>query len=131
MLGKAKGGASTIDMQFVRTATGYKEKTLRRKWYEMLLAVLIQYRYSKPQILRSYLDCAFFGSGLVGAHQASLRMFSGAPGELTSDSAAQVAAMLVYPRPLRPEAHWIEKIQQRGRYGLARLERSKERFEKL
>jgi membrane peptidoglycan carboxypeptidase len=49
------GGASTIDMQFVRTATDYRQKTLRRKLYEMLLAWIIQYRYNKFEILRSYL----------------------------------------------------------------------------
>src|SRR5260370_30708064 len=46
------GGASTIDMQFVRTVTGYKELTITRKLYEMLLSILIQYRYSKIVILR-------------------------------------------------------------------------------
>jgi transglycosylase-like protein len=41
------GGASTIDMQFVRTATGFREKTIKRKLYEILLAMLIQFRYNK------------------------------------------------------------------------------------
>lgn len=41
---RSHGGASTIDMQFVRTCTGYKERTLTRKLYEMLLAVIIQFR---------------------------------------------------------------------------------------
>src|SRR5262245_33638723 len=45
--GQRHGGASTIDMQFVRTATDYRELTLRRKVYEVLLAVLIQFRYTK------------------------------------------------------------------------------------
>lgn len=39
------GGASTIDMQFVRTSTGYKERTIARKLYEILLAFIIQFRY--------------------------------------------------------------------------------------
>src|SRR4051794_31769302 len=49
------GGASTIDMQFIRTMTGYKDKTVRRKLYEMFLAYLLQFRMSKLAILRSYL----------------------------------------------------------------------------
>jgi len=65
------GGASTIDMQFVRTCTGYRELTLGRKVYEMLLAVLIQFRYSKIAILRSYLNCAYFGAQPRGASSAA------------------------------------------------------------
>ncbi|HEY9154188.1 MAG TPA: transglycosylase domain-containing protein, partial [Opitutaceae bacterium] len=64
------GGASTIDMQFVRTATGFRERTLKRKFYEIFLSVLIQFRYPKRTILRSYLRCAFFGSHLIGASKA-------------------------------------------------------------
>ena len=60
------GGASTIDMQFVRTVTGYRDRTLRRKLYEILLAVLIQIKFTKLEILRSYLNAAFFGSHLIG-----------------------------------------------------------------
>jgi hypothetical protein len=45
------GGASTIDMQLVRTATGYRQITLRRKLYEMLLAWITQYRYGLHPVL--------------------------------------------------------------------------------
>jgi membrane peptidoglycan carboxypeptidase len=93
------GGASTI-MQFVRTATGYKERTLRRKLYEMVLAMIIQFRYSKPEILRSYLACAFFGSGIFGIDRASQNQYGKNSSELTLPEAAFIAAMLVYPKPL-------------------------------
>src|SRR4051794_3820061 len=53
---RSHGGASTIDMQFVRTATDYRDLTLRRKCYEMLLAWIIQFRYDKLEIFRSYLN---------------------------------------------------------------------------
>lgn len=59
MRAQKHGGASTIDMQFVRTCTGYRERTARRKIYEIFLSVVIQFRYSKIVILRSYLACAF------------------------------------------------------------------------
>lgn len=58
------GGASTIDMQLVRTVTGYKQMTLKRKLYESLLAYLMLFRCSKICILRSYLDIAYFGSSV-------------------------------------------------------------------
>ncbi len=76
------GGASTIDMQYVRTRTGYKARTLKRKVYEIILALLIQYRMSKLAILRSYLNEVFLGSGLYGIHIAAWRLFEKHSNEL-------------------------------------------------
>lgn len=131
MIGRGKGGASTIDMQFVRTATGYRQKTFKRKLYEMFLAVLIQFRYSKKQILRSYLDCAFFGSGLHSASAASHKVFQNHPGRLNPYEASHLASMLVYPRPLLGSDSWRNKIERRGKYSLLRFDRLKKRFEKI
>ncbi len=125
------GGASTIDMQFVRTATGYRQKTLRRKLYEMFLVFLIQYRYSKIVILRSYLACAFFGSHLFGANRAAEKLYGRTADDLATDEAAVIAAMLVYPRPSLPTPAWELKVQRRARYGVRIYVANKERFDKL
>jgi membrane peptidoglycan carboxypeptidase len=69
------GGASTIEMQFVRTCTGYKEISLRRKVYEMFLAWALLHRANKLEILRSYLRIAYFGTGLRGSEVASNAVF--------------------------------------------------------
>lgn len=131
VLGRKHGGASTIDMQFVRTATEYKQKTLKRKLYEIFLAVLIQFRYSKIVILRSYLSCAFFGSRLKGADSVALKLFDCLAEDLTLDQAAEVAAMLVYPRPLSPTEEWESKIKRRAGYGKRVYVANKERFDQL
>jgi len=128
---KKHGGASTIDMQFVRTATGYRELTLRRKIYEVALSCLIQFRYSKIRILRSYLNCAFFGSGMVGINAAAGRHFQKLPDELDMKEAAVLAAMLVYPRPLVPNGRWRTRVERRAEYGLRQMVRLKESFEKI
>jgi membrane peptidoglycan carboxypeptidase len=125
------GGASTIDMQFVRTATGYRQKTIRRKLYEMFLVYLIQFRYSKVVILRSYLACAFFGSHLFGADRAARKLYGRKADSLETDEAAVVAAMLVYPRPSSPTPAWELKIQRRAHYGVRIYVANKERFDKL
>ena len=125
------GGASTIDMQFVRTATGYRKPTLRRKFYEMLLAYFIQYRYSKIIILRSYLDCAFFGSHLIGARRAARAMFNVDHHELTIEQAAVLAAMLVYPRPLEGGETWLAKVRRRADYGVRIYIANKKRFDQF
>ena len=125
------GGASTIDMQFVRTATGFREKTIKRKLYEIFLAVLIQFRYNKIEILRSYLDCAFFGSHLFGIDAICRREYQKHPSELSIDEASEVAAMLVYPRPLFPTAKWRMKLSRRANYGKVMYPRFEKTFNKL
>lgn len=125
------GGASTIDMQFVRTVTGYRERKLSRKLYEILLAWLIQFRFSKVEILRAYLSCAFFGSRLIGAEAAARKMFQKDSAMLDENDAAKLAAMLVYPRPLSPSVLWQAKIERRANYIVRIYPRMKKRFEKL
>ncbi len=125
------GGSSTIDMQFVRTVTGYREITIRRKIYEITLALLIQFKYSKVVILRSYLNRAFFGSHLIGIDRASRQMFSTYWNSLDVDQAAIIAAMLVYPKPLNPTERWVNKVGRRANYGKALYVRHKKRFEKI
>lgn len=125
------GGASTIDMQFVRTATGFYERSVRRKLYEMLLARIIQYRYSKIQILRSYLSIAFFGSGIYGADKAVMAALGVSKYEINIVGAAIVASMLVYPRPIVPDQKWVTKITRRSNYILSLYPSLKQRFEKL
>lgn len=125
------GGASTIDMQFVRTCTGYRERTARRKIYEIFLSVIIQFRYSKVVILRSYLACAFFGSHLEGTESVSRKLFKKSAAELSVDQASYVAAMLVYPMGLRKTDQWWLKLQRRASYGKAVYILNKERFDKL
>lgn len=111
------GGASTVDMQLVRTITGYKERTFKRKMYEMYLALLLQFRYSKIVVLRTYLSQAFFGSGLIGAEKAALNIFNKHPNMLSLDEAAFIAALLVYPKPISPSDKWELKVLRRAHYG--------------
>jgi membrane peptidoglycan carboxypeptidase len=125
------GGASTIDMQFVRTATGYYENNFRRKIYEMLLAWLIQHRFTKIEILRYYLNIAFFGSHTYGIERASWLMFSKWPSDLNLQEAAVIAAMLIYPRPRRPSEEWAKHVARRSQYILSVYPRFEQRFQKL
>ena len=113
------GGASTIDMQFVRTATGFRQHTIGRKLYEAVLAVALQFHCSKRAILRSYLACAFFGSGLIGADAAALKVFGKNAGALDLEEAAFIAAMLAAPRPLHATPQWEAKVRRRAAHALS------------
>lgn len=115
------GGASTIEMQFVRTCTGYRKRTLRRKLYEMLLALAVCYRASKLQVLRSYLNIVFLGSHIKGTRAAARVMYGVREFSLSPEQAATIAAMMVYPRPLAPTPRWHERVQRRAQYALRLL----------
>jgi len=119
LTGHKHGGASTIDMQFVRTVTGFREPTIQRKIYEVFLAVVIQFRHSKLEILRSYLSCAFFGSGLTGANAAAQRIFNKNADELSIEEASFISAMLAYPRPLHGLPRWEQRARRRAAYAVA------------
>lgn len=125
------GGASTIDMQFVRTVTGYRDLSIKRKLYEILLAILIQIKYNKLEILRSYLNSAFFGSHLIGADIASQAIFGKNSASLGFEDASLLASMLVYPRPLVPIDSWDRKVQRRAKYARSLYPLLKERLEQF
>ena len=131
MLFRGHGGASTIDMQFVRTVTGYKARKISRKIYEILLSVIIQRRYTKIEILRSYLRLAYFGGRLVGSHRVSGAIFKSHPDELDLRAGAYLAAMLVYPRPKQPTDRWLSRVSRRAQYGMRVHARYKKRLEKF
>ncbi|MGV1904094.1 biosynthetic peptidoglycan transglycosylase [Agrobacterium cavarae] len=128
---KKHGGASTIDMQFVRTATGYKNFSLKRKIYEMFLSFVIQFRYTKIQIFRSYMRYAFFGSGIRGIDDAAWQLYQKNTDALDLQEAATIAAMLVYPKPLVPTSTWHVNINRRANYAMKLYPRHKQRLEQL
>ncbi len=102
--GRRARGASTIEMQLVRTITSRYDRTFRRKMREILLSLIIQLRYSKINMLRAYLRVAFFGSRLNGIEAASQKVFSSSSNNLDIDQATKIASMLIYPLPL--ESVW-------------------------
>ncbi len=124
------GGASAIDMQFVRMRTDYKARTLGRKIYEMLLAYLLQSHMGKMAILRAYLRELYLGSGIYGTESAAQRMFGRLTCELSTEQAAVIAAMMVYPRPLNPSSSWELRVKQRAAYGLKLFGEMGERYKR-
>ncbi len=124
--GRRHGGASTIEMQLFRTASGRYERTLRRKIREIVGSVILQFRLSKIAILRIYLDIAYFGTGLSGAEIAANSMFSGKAevgksfdfSKLSLREAAELASLLVYPKPRLFSADWHAKVSRRADYAL-------------
>jgi membrane peptidoglycan carboxypeptidase len=122
------GGASTIDMQFVRTKTGFKERTIKRKVHEMLLAYFLQYRLGKKAILRSYISVMYLGWGIKGADKAARVIYGQNLSELNRGQLATIVAMMVYPYPKRPTPQWQAKVSKRAEYGLKLYDRYAGRY---
>lgn len=126
LTGKGLGGISTIDQQLVRIITNRRERTLARKVRETILALAINTRLSKSQILVSYLKRSYFGKNANGVSDASHLLFNKRPQELDPNEAAFVASLLARPIPgsvvnLYENVHFLTKRSPDNYIGLARL----------
>jgi penicillin-binding protein 1A len=90
-------GASTITQQLVKNLFLNEEKKLTRKVQEQYLAIQLEQRYSKDQILQMYLNQIYLGSGVYGVELASQTYFNKSVKDLTLADAALLAGI-----PRRP-----------------------------
>jgi len=88
-------GASTITQQLVRNITGDKEIRLKRKMKEIIFAVLVSKKFSKNEILTSYLNTYPFGKYLGISALCMKKKYDIT--DLSPIQAAEIAAMLKYP----------------------------------
>ncbi len=119
--GRAAQGASTITQQLARNLFLTPDQTLERKAQEVLLAVEIERRYTKKQILGLYLARVYFGSGAYGLEAASQRYFGKPAAKLTVAEAAALAGVLKSPTNYNPLSE-PEANQQRASVVLAAME---------
>ncbi len=97
-------GASTITQQLARTVFLNNSKTFDRKVREAVLALALEWNFSKDQILELYLNKVYFGGGAYGVDSAS-RKFFGHPGsEITLPEAAIIAGLVKAPSRYSPTA---------------------------
>jgi penicillin-binding protein 1A len=100
--GRAAEGASTITQQLARVSFLTREKTLRRKIREAILARRIERLYSKDEILTFYLNKVYFGDGLYGAEAAARGYFGKSAADLSIAEAATLAGLLRAPSATNP-----------------------------
>jgi penicillin-binding protein 1A len=113
-------GASTITMQVARNFYLPTEKTFTRKIYEMLLALKIESRLSKDQILELYMNQIFLGQRASGFAAASEIYFGKKLGEVTVAEAAMLAGLPKAPSAYNPIAN-PKRATQRQRYIIERM----------
>src|SRR5436309_2281767 len=125
--GRRQGG-STLTQQLVKNLYLTQEKTLTRKSQEFLLAVLLEARYSKKQILEAYLNEIYMGGGsgvsLMGMGAASRAFFGKDANQLDLAEAATLAGMIQSPANYSPMPSPIghpDKAKARRDWVLARM----------
>lgn len=91
--GEIEEGASTITQQLVKNLFLSHERSLDRKIEEFFLALDMEARYSKDEILELYLNTIYFGSGYYGIADASAGYFGKSPDKLTLPEAAMLAGL--------------------------------------
>lgn len=100
--GEVRQGGSSITQQVAKNLFLTHERTLRRKIQETLLALWLEYRFSKDEILETYLNRVYFGAGAYGVDAAARRYFGKSAREVSLWEAAVLAGLVKAPSHLSP-----------------------------
>ena len=95
---------STITQQLARNVFLNSNRTLDRKLREGVLALALEAKFSKEQILELYLNKVYFGGGAYGIDSASRKFFSHPATELSTAEAAIIAGLVKAPSRYSPTA---------------------------
>jgi penicillin-binding protein 1C len=100
--GRVVSGASTITMQVIRLSRGAGERCLDKKLIEAALALGLETKHSKKEILALYAAHAPFGGNVVGLEAAAWRYFGRKPDKLSWAEAAMLAVLPNNPALIHP-----------------------------
>lgn len=114
-------GGSTIPQQLIRSTFFSTEKTIERKVREIVLALELDRRYSKDQILEWYLNQVPFGSNCYGVEAASQTYFGKPVSEISLAEAAILATLIQSPSYLSPYGEHKDELLTRKDYVLERM----------
>jgi penicillin-binding protein 1A len=95
-------GGSTLTQQLAKNLFLTQERTFQRKLQEAELAIWLERKYSKNEILELYLNRVYFGSGAYGVEAAAQRYFGKSAKNLTVAEAAMLAGLVKSPARLAP-----------------------------
>jgi penicillin-binding protein 1A len=95
-------GGSTLTQQLAKNLFLTQERTMQRKLQEAELAIWLERKYSKNEILELYLNRVYFGSGAYGVEAAAQRYFGKSVKNLTLAEAAMLAGLVKSPSRLAP-----------------------------
>lgn len=100
--GKIISGASTITQQYVKNSFLSNDKSYQRKIKEIILAMKLNQKYTKNQILEAYVNSVLFGGQIYGIKMASHFYFDKTPAELSLVEGAFLAGIIQQPNGYNP-----------------------------
>ncbi len=113
-------GGSTLTQQLAKTSFLSADRSIKRKVQEVIIALWLEARLSKDEILSRYLSSVYFGDGAYGIRAAARVYFDTDPEKLTLGEAALLAGLVQAPSRLAPSRH-LEDARERGRLVLAAM----------
>jgi penicillin-binding protein 1A len=103
--GRIVEGGSTLSQQLAKNLFLDPERTFKRKLQEAVLALWLEAKFSKEEILQLYLNRVYFGAGATGVEKAAQRFFSKSARDVSLAEAAVLAGVLRAPSVLNPIHH--------------------------
>ncbi|MCL5784487.1 MAG: penicillin-binding protein 1C [Patescibacteria group bacterium] len=119
--GKLAYGGSTITQQLVKNVLLNSNKSITRKFQEIILAQELERRYSKDEILEMYLNSVYFGEGAFGIEEASQAYFGKHSQDLTLGESALLIGLLPAPSQLSPLHGDINQAKARQKMVLQKM----------
>ena len=113
-------GGSTLTQQLAKNLFLTQERTLQRKLQEAELAIWLERKHSKAEILELYLNRVYFGSGAYGVEAAAQRYFGKSAKNVTLPEAAMLAGLVKSPTRLAPNRN-PEGAEKRAQTVLAAM----------
>jgi penicillin-binding protein 1A len=117
-------GGSTLTQQLAKNLFLTQERTMARKLQEAELAIWLERKYSKNEILELYLNRVYFGSGAYGVEAAAQRYFGKSARNVTIAEAAMLAGLVKSPSRLAPNRN-PEGAEARAKTVLAAMAEAK------
>ncbi|MDR0555652.1 MAG: PBP1A family penicillin-binding protein [Holosporaceae bacterium] len=105
-------GGSTLTQQLAKNLFLSQSRSIKRKVQEFILALWLERKFTKKQILSIYINRVYFGGGAYGIDAASYRFFGKKAKQLTLYEAAKLASVLKSPATYSPFYN-IDKSDQR------------------
>ncbi len=112
--GRIVRGGSTLSMQVIRLSRKGKARTIKEKLIEIWLAMAMESKYSKQEILNLYASHAPFGGNVVGLEAASWRYFGRSPFKLTWAESALLAILPNAPSMIHPGRNRAGLLKKRN-----------------
>ncbi len=102
--GRIVQGGSTITQQVAKNLFLTPDRTIKRKIQEVMVALWLENKFSKDQILELYLNRVYLGAGTYGVDAAARKYFAKSASELTVWQSAMIAGLLKAPSRFNPHA---------------------------